>query len=90
MCDKYWSGGALKGYDKEGGPVWILPIGNFDPKGQKFINMLTIFVIHIHVYSCTFKLNVAPVLTAVKNKLLRNALWQPNLIGRTLDRSVVH
>ena len=40
MCDKYWSGGALKGYDKEGGPVWILPIGNFDPKGQIFMNML--------------------------------------------------
>ena len=23
-------------------------------------------------------------------KLLRNALWQPNLVGRTLDRRVVH
>ena len=23
-------------------------------------------------------------------KLLRNALWPPNLVGRTLDRSAVH
>ena len=23
-------------------------------------------------------------------KLLRNALWQPNLVGRTLDQSVGH
>ncbi|XP_033123313.1 uncharacterized protein LOC117121976 isoform X2 [Anneissia japonica] len=32
VCQKYWPGG-LAGYDKDGGPVWIEPTGNGDPKG---------------------------------------------------------
>ena len=34
VCDKYWAGGVLEGFDKENGPIWILPIGRFDPKGK--------------------------------------------------------
>ena len=34
VCDKYWAGGILDGYDKEDCPIWLIPIGNFDPKGK--------------------------------------------------------
>ncbi|XP_072034353.1 SEC14-like protein 2 [Amphiura filiformis] len=33
VCEKYWAGGVLDGYDKEQGPIWILPAGTIDPKG---------------------------------------------------------
>ncbi|XP_072033750.1 SEC14-like protein 2 isoform X2 [Amphiura filiformis] len=33
VADKYWAGGVLDGYDKDDCPVWLVPIGNFDPKG---------------------------------------------------------